>query len=120
MGRKGSAGALNICNGPSWTTDVAYYIEAPDFLSLRFLYMSLSALNLDSLAKGVKPGLSRSDVYNERMAIPPLAEQHRIVAKVDRLMALCDGLESGLITAESSVSHLLGSALLSVTAKRAR
>ncbi len=31
VGRKGSAGALNISNGPSWTTDVAYYVEAPPF-----------------------------------------------------------------------------------------
>ena len=29
VGRKGSAGALNLCDGPSWTTDVAYFVEAP-------------------------------------------------------------------------------------------
>ena len=111
VGRKGSAGALNKCIGPSWTTDVAYYVEAPDFLNLHFLYISLSVLNLDTLAKGVKPGLSRSDVYNEHMSVPPLAEQQRIVAKVDELLALCDGLEAGLSTVNASRSHLLESAL---------
>lgn len=44
--------------------------------------------------------------------VPPLAEQHRIVAKVDELMALCDQLESehnnGTEAHEKLVSHLLG------------
>ena len=46
------------------------------------------------------------------VAIPPLAEQHRIVAKVDELMALCDQLETQHNNAaeahEKLVSHLLG------------
>ncbi len=45
-------------------------------------------------------------------AIPPIAEQHRIVAKVDELMALCDQLENQHNTAaeahEKLVTHLLG------------
>ena len=32
------------------------------------------------------------------VALPPIGEQQRIVAKVDELMALCDQLEVGLIT----------------------
>jgi type I restriction enzyme S subunit len=52
----------------------------------------LAALDLDRLGKGVKPGLSRSEAYDQIIAIQPLAEQHRIVAKVDELMALCDRL----------------------------
>ncbi len=44
--------------------------------------------------------------------LPPLAEQHRIVAKVDELMALCDQLETQHSNAadahEQLVSHLLG------------
>ncbi len=43
--------------------------------------------------------------------LPPLAEQHRIVAKVDALMAICDRLESSLaITA--ATRRLLLEALL--------
>jgi type I restriction enzyme S subunit len=47
------------------------------------------------------------------MLIPlaPLAEQHRIVAKVDELMALCDKLEASLSTARTETSHLLESVL---------
>jgi type I restriction enzyme S subunit len=38
--------------------------------------------------------------------IPPLAEQHRIVAKVN-VMGLCDRLEQRLTTAEAESGHLL-------------
>ncbi len=93
VGRKGSAGALNLCDGPSWTTDVAYYVEKPPFFHLRFLLMTLQTLDLGRLGKGVKPGLSRSDVYPLSVNVPPVAEQVRIVAKADEWMKLCDRLE---------------------------
>jgi type I restriction enzyme, S subunit len=71
VGRKGSAGALNLCDGPSWTTDVAYFVEPPPFFSLRFLFNALATLDLDKLGKGVKPGLSRSDAYEQIMWVRP-------------------------------------------------
>lgn len=43
--------------------------------------------------------------------LPPLAEQHRIVAKVDALMALCDQLEASL-TATAATRRRLLDALL--------
>lgn len=102
VGRKGSAGALNLCSGPSWTTDVAYFVEAPPYFSIEYLLLALSALGLDQLCKGVKPGLSRSDAYALAIGIPPLVEQHRIVAKVDELMALCDQLEAARAEREAA------------------
>lgn len=39
--------------------------------------------------------------------LPPLAEQHRIVATVDALMALCDRLEAALTTADTTRARLL-------------
>ena len=43
--------------------------------------------------------------------LPPLAEQHRIVAKVDELMVLCDRLEANLGDADTARCHLLESLL---------
>lgn len=43
--------------------------------------------------------------------LPPLAEQHRIVAKVDELMALCDKLEAQLTTTRTDSRRLLEAVL---------
>ncbi|MDD5321508.1 MAG: restriction endonuclease subunit S [Methylococcales bacterium] len=43
--------------------------------------------------------------------LPPLAEQHRIVAKVDELMTLCDQLETQLNTTETDSRRLLEAVL---------
>jgi type I restriction enzyme S subunit len=43
---------------------------------------------------GAQPNISREKIIATVISLPPLAEQHRIVAKVDDLMALCDQLEA--------------------------
>jgi type I restriction enzyme S subunit len=43
---------------------------------------------------GAQPNITNWIIWEWPIVIPPLAEQHRIVAKVDRLMALCDELEA--------------------------
>jgi len=55
--------------------------------------------------------LNQSILLNLVIGLPPAAEQHRIVAKVDELMALCDRLEAQLTTAQSESRRLLESVL---------
>lgn len=43
--------------------------------------------------------------------LPPLAEQHRIVAKVDELMALCDRLDDQLVTTQTDSCRFLDAVL---------
>jgi len=71
-----------------------HYIK--DLLPPRFLqiYLELSADKMkENAAGGVQSFVSLTFLRTYLFPLPPLAEQHRIVAKVDELMALCDQLE---------------------------
>ncbi len=55
--------------------------------------------------------LSASRLAVIEFPLPPLAEQHRIVARVDELMALCDRLESRLAAAREAQTALAAAAV---------
>ena len=57
-------------------------------------------------AGGAQPNLNVGKISNTVLPLPPLAEQHRIVAKVDELMALCDQLKIRLADAQITQLHL--------------
>ena len=54
-----------------------------------------------------RPGLNLDNIRSLSVPVPPLAEQNRIVTKVDALMALCDRLEATLTTANTTRTRLL-------------
>jgi type I restriction enzyme S subunit len=58
-----------------------------------------------------KPGLNLDNIRNLTIPLPPLAEQHRIVAKVEELMSLCDRLERALQDATTTRARLLDATL---------
>ena len=67
----------------------------------KFLQMILNASYwqnkvLTGSESTAQPHLYLKDLRSFCIPLPPLAEQHRIVAKVDALMQLCDTLESRL------------------------
>jgi type I restriction enzyme S subunit len=82
----------------------------------RFCFFTLmsplfqEAILTNSTGTAVK-GIKAAKLKRIRIPIPPLTEQHRIVAKVDELMALCDQLEVQLTGAQTGTHRLLEAVL---------
>lgn len=81
-------------------------------VNLRFLFWLLSSpLVYDQAARSTtgtaQPTIALRPLRNFVVPLPPLAEQHRIVAKVDQLMALCDRLEASLVSTDTHRRRLL-------------
>ena len=67
--------------------------QVSNFLKLFLMTPSFQSLLLEKATGTTAKGIKASVLKELLIYIPPLAEQHRIVAKVDELMALCDQLE---------------------------
>lgn len=90
------------------------YVNLVNSAPLARAYYSQVAGGTSSSMKNV----SREQILNLPLALPPLAEQHRIVAKVDELMALCDRLEARQADADSAHTQLVQALLDSLTQAR--
>ena len=80
----------------------------------RYLFTYLLSRRADFHAQsegGAQPNISKIKIVLSPFALPPLAEQQRIVAKVDELMALCDRLEAAQAERESRRDRLVASSL---------
>ena len=119
IGRVGYyCGSIHVTPAAAWVTDNAFITHfSHDDTFLRFLVLLLNGTNLKEDENATaQPVISGSKIYPIVVGLPPLAEQHRIVAKVDELMALCDRLEKCQATAESGRSRLLNALLVEALA----
>jgi type I restriction enzyme S subunit len=86
VGRKGSAGELTLTEEKFWPLDVTFFVTYDEQrYDLIFLYRLLETLNLNKLAKGVKPGINRNEIYSIDVKTPALSEQRRIVKILDNV-----------------------------------
>jgi type I restriction enzyme S subunit len=71
---------------------------------------------LDKNGTGVTAkGIKASKLKQLPIAVPPLAEQRRIVAKVEQLMALVDVLETQLAASRATAANLLSALVAELT-----
>lgn len=81
------------------------------YLQSLFLSDFARSVFIDAAAGAVVQNLNADKVRRLPIPLPPLAEQHRVVAKVDELMALCDQLEAARTEREAARDTFTLSAL---------
>jgi type I restriction enzyme S subunit len=98
--------------------DLIMKVRISDLVSLRFVHLAAvsppARAYLSANASGAQatmPKINQTTLVLLPIPLPPLPEQHRIVAKVDELMALCDGMEANLATSDASRRRLLDALL---------
>ena len=82
-----------------------------------FLYLKSQRENFQASSEGgAQPNISKVKIVSTLFPLPPLAEQHRIVAKVDELMALCDRLETARAERETTRDRMATASLTRLNA----
>ena len=119
MGRRGEMGRCAVITERErgWLCGTGSLIlRASKFIYPRFLSMLIGSPFSRQYLSGTAVGttmqnLNQTILLNLALGLPPLAEQHRIVAKVDKLMALCDKLEESLTIGAETRRRLFDAAV---------
>ena len=90
IGRQGAlCGNINFSSGKFYATEHAVVTDGYSKVNTYWAVIFLKALNLNQYATATaQPGLSVTKINTVLIPLPPLAEQKRIVAKLDELLPL--------------------------------
>jgi len=96
--RKGSLGNLFYVEGPFWNVDTIFSTEIDtSLIEPKFLFHQLSIMKLGEMNQaGGVPSQTQGVLNRLRLSVPPLNEQRRIVAILDKFDALVNDLSIGL------------------------
>ena len=97
--RKGSITNIFYLDEPFWNIDTVFYTEIDTSQIIpKFFYHAVSSCHIENFSTGsaARPSLTQSALKKIRIPVPPLAEQERIVAILDKFDALVNDLSSGL------------------------
>ena len=68
-------------------------------------FLTFKLKEIQQKANGLIPGINREDILLQIIPLPPLSEQHRIVEKIEELLALVDDLETNKIDLQSHIKQ---------------
>jgi len=88
IGRQGAlCGNINFASGKFYATEHAVVVEHFGSINVRWSGYFLRALNLNQYATATaQPGLSVANINTVLIPVPPIAEQKRIVSRIEELM----------------------------------
>ncbi|WP_193466506.1 restriction endonuclease subunit S [Roseateles puraquae] len=120
MSFKLTVGKVAILGVAGYHNEAIISMQPKDGLSRDYLMRVLPAIAQAGRTKDALMGatLNSSSLAELVVPVPSLEEQHRIVAKVDELMALCDRLEAEQADAEAAHAKLVEALLASLTQAR--
>ena len=109
-----------LAHGKYWVNNHAHVIDTTHTGLMNYLALFINAISLEPYVTGTaQPKMNQAKLNSIVVPLPPLAEQSRIVTRVEELMRLCDALEAkGKLEAAQHaqlVSTLLGTLLESDT-----
>lgn len=82
-----------IARGKYWVNNHAHVIDFPNGIDMKYMTFYMNAINLAAYVTGTaQPKMNQARMNGILIAIPPITEQHRIVAKLEELLPLCDQL----------------------------
>ena len=99
IGRVGFyCGSVYLVKEKAWVSDNAFTITIhKDIFYKKYLYYLIQFLNLRKYSNSTaQPVISGKTIYPIHVIIPPIDEQHRIVAKVEDIFAQLDTIEASL------------------------
>ena len=98
--------------GKYWVNNHAHVIDAIYPIILDYYKIFVNSIDLKPYVTGTaQPKMNQSKMNNILVSLPPLAEQKRIVAKVDELMSLCDRLEEQINESKDNADMLMQAVL---------
>ncbi len=84
-----------LASGKYWVNNHAHVIDTTHPGLMEYLCLFINAISLEPYITGTaQPKMNQAKMNSIPIALPPLSEQHRIVARVEELMTLCDELEA--------------------------